>query len=407
MAPPQQDSEKLDGPAQSERTSQLGDLLRSFRLEDIFTTGLHSRDFVFYRSDYLLVRVKLFALLFGLATPLWIPMDTLLLPAETWMPMAWLRLATGAAFLLLAWKGTERRSLHRARFALFALIAIPALFYLGSRFILGPQELEGAMIGYRFLPFVLIAGGAIFPLALAEGIAIMLPVYATVLVVYTAFGELLELRSLGSLWLMGLLSGIALWAQSAQLYMLLGLYRQATLDPLTGLFNRRALFRQLATELGRARRYDRPLSVLLFDLDHFKRINDLYGHPVGDEVLRHLADVLRNQTRTEDMIGRYGGEEFVIVATESGADAATAMAERIRQAIASSPLRIASGELHLSSSVGVTQWDRGEDEDQLMARVDFALYEAKDGGRNRVVTLDASVDPERHDCEPLQGAGAE
>lgn len=406
MVPPAEDNEETEETtARSEQTSRLQDLLRNFRLEDILTTGLHSQDFTFYRSDYLLVRVKLFALLFGIATPAWIPLDTMLLPSHSWIPMAGLRILTGAAFLLLAWLGTRRRSLPRARFALCALVAIPALFYMGSRLILGPQDLEGAMIGYRFLPFVLIAGGAIFPLALAEGAAIMAPVYAAVLVVYAAFGELLDLRSLGTLWLMALLSGIALWAQSAQLYTLLGLYRQATLDPLTGLFNRRALFRQLKTELSRAQRHDGQLSVLLFDLDHFKHINDVYGHPVGDEVLRHVAVLLRQQCRDEDIIGRYGGEEFIVVALETSADAATAMAERIRQTIAHSPLRISHGELHLSTSVGVTQWQGGEDEQTLMARVDCALYEAKDAGRDRVVTVDSSLDPSDYNCEPLQGAG--
>jgi diguanylate cyclase (GGDEF)-like protein len=401
MVPPAEDTEDAQAAAKAEGTSRLQDLLRNFRLEDILATSLHSQDFTFYRSDYLLVRVRLFALLFGIATPVWIPMDTLLLPAPYWVPMAGLRAVTGLAFLLLAFLGTRRRSLFRARLALLALISIPALFYLGSRLILGPQDLEGAMIGYRFLPFVLIAGGAIFPLALAEGIGIMVPVYATVLLVYTLFGELLDLRSLGTLWLMALLSGIALWAQSAQLYTLLGLYRQATLDPLTGLFNRRALFRQLKTELARAKRQDQRLSVLLFDLDHFKHINDVYGHPVGDEVLRHVASLLRQQVREEDIIGRYGGEEFIIIALDSDANAATVMAERIRHAVHQSPLPMASGELPLSTSVGVTQWEPDEDEENLMARVDCALYEAKDSGRDRVVTVDSSVDPSEHGCEPF------
>lgn len=376
----------MDQPT-ADRTTRLVDLVRSFRLDDLLTTRLHSADFTFYRCDYLLVRVRLFALLFGIATPLWVPLDTLLLDDAQQGPMALLRLVTGALFLVLATFGATRRTLWRARLALAGLIAIPAAFYLVSRLLLGPETLEGALIGYTFLPFVLIAGGALFPLTLGEGLALMAVVYAPVLTVFSRFGQLTDLTSAGTLWLMLLLSGIALWAQSAQLHMLLGLYRQATRDGLTGLFNRRALFRQLRTELARARRHGRPLAALLVDLDRFKRINDRYGHPAGDDALRQLAHILAHECRTEDLLGRYGGEEFMVVATDTDADGGERMAERIREAVAAQPIATAAGDIAMTVSIGVTSWRPEEPLEDLLARTDAALLQAKEAGRNRVIHL--------------------
>ncbi|HKL77471.1 MAG TPA: GGDEF domain-containing protein [Gammaproteobacteria bacterium] len=369
----------------TDRTSRLLDLVRQFQLQDLLTTRLHSADFCFYRSDYLLVRIKLFALLFGIATPLWVPVDLWLLPAETLAPMAALRAMTGVLFLGLALFGTSQRSVMRARLALVALIAIPAFFYFASRLMLGPEEMEGAMVGYTFLPFVLLAGGALFPLTLLEGAAILSVVYVAVLATQVLFGQLVSLTALGTLWLMLLLSGIALWAQSAQLHMLLSLYRQATLDPLTGLFNRRAFFTQAQRELARADRNQQALAVLLLDLDRFKRINDRYGHPVGDQALRHLAAILKDETRDEDLLGRYGGEEFLIVAPNAGAEGAHALAERIRNRVAGERADTEEGPLSLTVSAGIALRDDGEPLEELVARADNALLQAKEAGRNRTI----------------------
>ncbi|MFP4615337.1 MAG: diguanylate cyclase [Thiohalorhabdus sp.] len=375
----------MSQPPSPERTSRIPDLVRSFRLEDLLTARQHSRDFTFYRSDYLLVRVKLFALLFGVATPLWLPVDMWLLPSESLAAMGGLRALTGSLFLLLALVGTRRRSLARARVALAALIAIPALFYLASRVILGEEAMEGALVGYTFLPFVLLAGSALFPLTFLEGGGIIAVVYLSVLAVGWQAGTLFTLPFLGTLWLLVLLSGIALWAQSAQLHMLLGLYRQATRDPLTGLFNRRALFRQGEAELARARRHGSPVSLLLLDIDRFKRINDHWGHRVGDAVLHHLGSILERESRAEDLLGRYGGEEFVVLAMGADTEGATALAERIRRAVVESPAPTSEGDLPYSVSIGVgTGWAEEPLED-LLHRADEALLQAKEAGRDRVV----------------------
>jgi diguanylate cyclase (GGDEF)-like protein len=160
---------------------------------------------------------------------------------------------------------------------------------------------------------------------------------------------------------------------------------QATFDSVTGLFNRVAIQDALARELVRSRREDKPVAVLMADLDHFKHVNDTYGHPVGDVVLRVTADRMRGLFRSYDSIGRYGGEEFLVVL--SGCDLATGIeqAERMRKAIYTQGVSVANTTIPVSISIGVaaTTHDGRESTDLLLA-ADKALYAAKRAGRNRV-----------------------
>ncbi|HKJ87990.1 MAG TPA: GGDEF domain-containing protein, partial [Gammaproteobacteria bacterium] len=169
-----------------------------------------------------------------------------------------------------------------------------------------------------------------------------------------------------------------------QLHMLLGLYRQATRDPLTGLFNRRALFRQARVELARALRNQRPVSMLLLDIDRFKRVNDRWGHPVGDRVLSHLAGILQRETRTEDLLGRYGGEEFLVLAVDAGRAGATALAERIREVVAEEPAPTRAGLLSYTVSIGVGVGRADQPLEELLQQADEALLKAKENGRDQV-----------------------
>ena len=158
-------------------------------------------------------------------------------------------------------------------------------------------------------------------------------------------------------------------------------------DPLTQVLNRRALTVRLASELERARRYDSVLTLLMVDLDHFKRVNDTYGHLVGDEVLREVATMLQNEIRSVDVVARYGGEEFVVVLPETSLVGATTFAERIREHVAATPFAGSLVEpLRLTASVGVASYPSAtvSTVDDLFARADEALYRAKADGRNRV-----------------------
>ncbi|AKI01017.1 diguanylate cyclase (GGDEF) domain-containing protein [Hoeflea sp. IMCC20628] len=163
----------------------------------------------------------------------------------------------------------------------------------------------------------------------------------------------------------------------------------AVTDALTGLNNRRYLDTHLATLVERSNRRDRPLSVLITDIDHFKAINDTHGHEGGDDVLREFARRVRGAVRGADLACRYGGEEFVVVMPDTTPEIAAQVAERLRDAIAAAPFKIsASGRAApLTTSVGIATLEKGgEAADSLLRRADKALYQAKHDGRNRVVS---------------------
>jgi diguanylate cyclase (GGDEF)-like protein len=157
-------------------------------------------------------------------------------------------------------------------------------------------------------------------------------------------------------------------------------------DPLTGLYNRRYFDGRVHQELARARRYGHPLSCCMIDLDHFKRVNDTYGHLDGDEVLRATARILKGSTREEDVVARYGGEEFVILLMQQDGRSAIKVAEKIRHNIAVYTFVLPSGAtLTMTASVGVSAYEGGVSEPaRLIHAADMVLYEVKQNGRNQV-----------------------
>lgn len=173
---------------------------------------------------------------------------------------------------------------------------------------------------------------------------------------------------------------------------------QATHDGLTKLLNRGAILEVLRTEIARAERERHPLSVLMLDLDRFKSINDVHGHLIGDMVLREAAQRMRAAGRRYDSVGRYGGEEFLVVLPGCGLDDARSQAERLRETIAATPFASDSQPLRVTISVGVS-CAHDHDADILIREADEALYRAKSLGRNRVECSRAAV-PEYEDGVP-------
>ena len=163
-------------------------------------------------------------------------------------------------------------------------------------------------------------------------------------------------------------------------------YRQAvelaSRDPLTGVQNRMALSSALQREVDLAQRQQMPLSMLVIDVDHFKRFNDEYGHAFGDDVLTAVAQTISNTIRRSDLLFRYGGEEFVVLASHTGQDGAMLLAERIRHAITAIQTIRGRG-IRLTVSLGVARWLPGETTDAFFDRADKALYSAKQNGRDR------------------------
>jgi diguanylate cyclase (GGDEF)-like protein len=158
----------------------------------------------------------------------------------------------------------------------------------------------------------------------------------------------------------------------------------ATVDPLTGLYNRRAFEELGEREVDRYNRQGRPLSVVMFDLDHFKPVNDTYGHLVGDQVLHALTARFRNNTRATDIMARFGGDEFALLLPETDLVTALEVADRICKAIQEAPFQTDAGDIYLSASIGITTatYEVGNLE-TLLARADAALYRAKQNGRGR------------------------
>lgn len=161
---------------------------------------------------------------------------------------------------------------------------------------------------------------------------------------------------------------------------------QATVDGLTGIGNRKAFDEHLAAEIERMRRYKHPMALLMIDVDHFKKINDTKGHPAGDAVLKAMGQCIMNTLRKCDFAGRYGGEEFGVIASETDAEGARQLAERLRIAIAQQPIKTPAGPVQVTVSIGVaslTGQEQGVDAAAIVSAADTQLYSAKKAGRNR------------------------
>jgi len=159
----------------------------------------------------------------------------------------------------------------------------------------------------------------------------------------------------------------------------------ATTDNLTGMASRSHFMEHAEAEMARARRHMRPLAMVMFDVDHFKQINDRHGHATGDEVLRVMTQTCRTIVRQQDIVGRLGGEEFSILMPETDHESAVAMAERLRLALAELQIPAANGGMvNVTASFGISVWRPEDSLDGLLARADAGLYLSKHAGRNRI-----------------------
>jgi len=380
----------------------LREWLRRTDFSDLVTSEMHSRDFNGSRAEYIFMRVRLLSIVFAILALLWIPIDILIVPEGELGPILGLRIAYSGLFLILATLTSGAQKLHCARLRLTAFVLIPCVFYVCSRLIFNAgANMEVVLIGYSFLPYLTVALLAIFPLTLLEGAGYASMVGLTFLGSEVYFGGLLTISTLGDIWLLALLAGIAVWAQLAQLHMLLRLYREASRDALTGLVNRRVLNKWLNLEITRARQQQRPLSILLFDLDFFKRVNDTYGHLTGDKVLQAFSRLLKRDLINFNLIGRYGGEEFIAVLPGQDESAAVAIADSIRKNCHTVQTQGSEGHVvSFTVSVGVTGLRSTDTTETLVHRVDKGLYSAKMKGRDIVVL--AEEDTGEHSLEALE-----
>ncbi|MGS2744858.1 diguanylate cyclase [Halomonas sp. LS-001] len=383
-------------------------------LRDTLTNRYHSRDFVFAHAYYMRSRVIAMGVIFLVMSPVWLLVDRWMLPDALWVTTLMGRCVMMLGFAVVVWWAwCNEDNIRRIRFSAGALLAMPALFYVlilsivpeasvPEASVLEANVLESSVLedsilegnntvlaGYGFIPFLLVAVLSVFPFTLVESLVAGLLLQALLVFAQQVSGSWMTPAGLEAQWLMTSLMAVTLTANHFQLSLLLRLYRQATHDPLTGLLNRGALELRLADiEREEARSGESiPYALLMMDIDHFKRVNDTYGHSVGDKVLREFARLMALQVRSGDFVARYGGEEFVVVLLDISATDAAVIAERIRDAIEHATLFDHDGNrVPITTSIGVACPESSQQSEQTLRRADERLYRAKESGRNCVVS---------------------
>lgn len=326
-------------------------------------------------------RIVVFSRVLAVLTLAWIPVDAVGLgmvhAASTWPLRAVIALG------LLALARLARRMPAQA--LLQAYFWLQAIGFGSLQMLVESARTDAVQIGYGLFPFLLAAQLGLFALPWRRTLLLALAPAAQF-----AATQLLpwdpRLLPWSGLWLLVLIVAVAAWSSHAQLRLLirlLGARQDAEQDALTGLSNRRAAARRLGAERSRALRQHEPLSVLMLDLDHFKRVNDRWGHDAGDQVLVAIARLLNEELRGADLAARHGGEEFLAILPDTGPAQALQVAERIRERIARSPTEFSGTTIPITASIGIATLVADEAPAALVARADAAMYAAKQAGRNR------------------------
>lgn len=348
------------------------------------------------RSAMIISRVRLIAILFAILTPAWMIVDFLIFPVALFWMLATARIVASIAFAWLATRTARGATPHGAHKALFIMFAVPTLFFLTSYLLVSGYPLEGlsaaVAAGYSFLPFAMLAGIAVFPLTASECF-----IYASPMLAAQAIAGILRWNALqwpsfaGAFWLLMVITAVATLASISQLALMTALVRQAIRDPLTASFSRSSGEELLAIHHLTAVRENRPLSAAFIDLDHFKQINDSFGHEAGDRALKEASERIRKMMRQSDILARWGGEEFLLIMPNTSQKAAEKALARLQQAgLGSRPDGAA-----VTASIGLAEResDACTDWPQLVEFADQRMYLAKQRGRNCIVS-EATPDPQ-------------
>ncbi len=365
----------------------FGDLTVT-QLQDLLFFHQHTPLVARRRAMLIISRARMVAAVFALLTPVWIAVDMIIFSWPLWIELAGLRLLATAAFAALAFGFRSSESIGAAHRSLTWLLAVPTLFFLISHPLLSHSDLSGpaaaVATGYAFLPFVMVAGLSVFPITVIEGVVFAAPmILAQIAVAFYGDMNLFSFSSLlGALWLLAVLATVATLAGMSQLHFMMALVNQASHDGLTSGFTRRVGEELFELQFGNAIRTDTPLSCVFIDLDHFKSINDKFGHEEGDRSLRKASEGIRKCLRRGDVMVRWGGEEFVIIMPHTDCAGALIAVQRMRAVgIGERP----DGQAQ-TASIGIAERnaDGCADWQGLVEKADQRMYSAKQAGRNRI-----------------------
>ncbi|MDX2319574.1 MAG: GGDEF domain-containing protein [Moritella sp.] len=353
---------------------------------DVVSTNHHSKDFIQTRNQYIVERLKLICLFFAITVPVSSLLDFIVFENVQAQLLLINRLILSCALIGLYQLIRRVSTVNMTRLVLALSFLFPVLFYTATELSLTQtMAYRNIPLSFTLTPYLIVAMLGLFPLTIAEGVALL-----SVISLPLAILEYIQYAGnyaavIDKLWLFVLFGGISLWLQLGQMVMLMKLYRESTIDSLTGLINRRVLMRQVEDISKNSKRVQKSFSVMMCDLDFFKRVNDTYGHLVGDQVLVKVSSLLKHELRNPDVIARFGGEEFMVVMPHLELDQATHVGLRIADVIRkSSVMTDEQQEITFTASIGVTQYIAGEPIAQLFKRVDDLLYQAKEQGRDRV-----------------------
>jgi diguanylate cyclase (GGDEF)-like protein len=357
----------------------------------LIVSKYHSPEVARERYRLIISRAQAIAKLLALLTVLWIGIDLVSADRRVWSALAVERIAAAIAFLLLSRHRFAEASTRDARGAVAALVGIAIAFFLVSNATLrqGGADDHSLFVttAYLYSPFLVAAGLSIFPLLAAESVAVALPTIVATALAIALRPELLSPASAAAaLLLLALIAGIAALASMSQLQFLIDVTEQSARDGVTRALTRKYGEQVLDLHLAAAQRSKSPLSVLFIDLDNFKRVNDRFGHEVGDKILRRVAQSLHETLRRQDSVIRWGGEEFLIVLPETDSAGATNAIERL----ASAALALLPDGTLQKASIGVAERLRDGicEWPDLASLADARMYKAKQAGRNRYVGCD-------------------
>lgn len=352
------------------------------KLLDFFSSTQHSEDFKQTCSLIILVRLKFMCLLFSVSVPVSSIFDLLVLGENLALQILPLRLLLSVSLILVFLLCKSRFKDHLLHILLCSAFAIPTLFYLAVAFKLQtlgttlPQSLA-------ITPFLIITMLGLFPLTIRLGLFLFCFISSSILAFGFLFLNLSYTSLIHEFWQLTLFGGVATWLQLGQLSMLMKLYRESTVDPLTGLINRRVLMRRLEHICEQSVTTNHPCCLMILDLDKFKRINDEFGHQSGDNVLVALSNILNSHCNNTNIAARFGGEEFVFLMTNTPIEYAIRKAEEISSSIRETKIQTENGQIiTITTSIGISQLTGLMTPQHLINKADELLYTAKLEGRD-------------------------